>query len=80
MGFGIWRPTMRNLKLLSPVLAASMALAPINANAAERVPAPLGEVEQLEGESSWICIAAGVAALVVLIVLISDDDDEPASP
>ena len=67
---------LRNVALAAA--AASLAAAPVVAEASlDRSIAP-AEGENLEGTTGIIVIVLGVAAVIAAIILIADDDDDDA--
>ena len=67
-------------KLPIALAAATLAIAPLAAQAApvERAAAPTAEASQLRGGSLlWI---AAIIAVIVGAILLFDDDNDPVSP
>lgn len=65
-------------RILSVLLGTSLVVAPVVANAAERVPAPVEDGEQIAG-APWIWILAAAIAFGLIIILL-DDSGDPVSP
>lgn len=69
---------MKTRDFIAALVSASLLVAPMAANAAERTPSPVAKSDEIAG-NPWIPILIGliVAGLIVWQVV---DDDEPASP
>ena len=67
--------------LLSILAGVSLVVAPVAASAAERLPAPVTQSEDI-AENPWIPIVVGLIAAAVIIWVVLDDEDQdfPESP
>lgn len=67
-------------KIASVLAVASLATAPVMAQAADRASAPVSEGSQLEdGDSTHLLIILGVVAAIIAGTTIFDNDDDPIS-
>ena len=76
---------MRLRNLATAIGALGLVAAPVFAQAADapaaRQSTPIGEAEEIGGDSSGIIVAVlALAAIVGGIIIATDDGDEPTSP
>ena len=68
------------LRALTTAMAAlALTTTPTLAQGVNRLPAPMSQASDMEGESSavlWVLL--GVVALVGIILIVDDDDDDEA--
>ncbi|MEP2988595.1 MAG: hypothetical protein ABJN65_04395 [Parasphingorhabdus sp.] len=78
---------MKLNKMAAGIAAASLAVAPVAAQAAdsvapavERIGATSENSEKLEGENGILIALLAAAAVIAGIIIIADGDDDPTSP